>query len=167
MSGYGYPPSGGGFGQPPGGYGQPPQGPPPNAFGPQPPYGQQPGGFAPYGGGYDPRQGPPNDYKMAGTYMLISGILTILASLVWILSLIWVCVGAFWFLTLAGGIFEVVVGTAVMNGRPHGSAKAAAIIGIICGFLTANWIGGALEVIALMNLNKPESQQYLGMHGMH
>lgn len=173
--GYGQPPGGGGYGSSPGGpssgpgFGPPAQG----GFGPaQGGFGPAPGGFGPGpGGGFGPPGGfgpmtgiagqPPNDYKNAGMFMLISGVLTVITSLGWIFGLIWLCVGAFWIVTLVGGIFEIVVAATIMGNKPTQHGKTMAIIGIVCGVLTFNYIGVVLEILALIHLGKPEVQHYL------
>jgi hypothetical protein len=104
---------------------------------------------------------PPQDYKTTGIFMLVSGILSILASLAFIASLIWICVGAFWVLTLAAGIFEVIVGAAAMSGKYQANAKTVSIIGIVGGILCGNIVGAVLEVLAMVNLGKPEVMAWM------
>jgi hypothetical protein len=157
-----------------GGWGQPPQGgwgPPQNGYG-QPP--QQAAPFGPYGNqygnpyaiqaqpGWGPQMGAPQSYKNVGIMMLISGIKSVILSLVFIASLIWVCVGAFWFLTLAGGILEIVYGAQIMSGKPVRDTRTFSIIGLVNAVLCRNVIGIVLEAIALSQLGKPEIEQYLG-----
>ncbi len=141
---------------------------------PQDPSGWQPPPSAPYG--YPPGQPAgmyvaphpvwaappaPKGYKNAGIMMLVSGIKNTIVSLILILCLIWVCVGAFWFLTVAGGIAEIVIGIMILNGSPVRSARTMAILGLVSGVLCGNIIGVALEAIALSELSKPEVEQYL------
>ena len=104
---------------------------------------------------------PPKSYKNAGIMMLVSGIKNTFVSLILILCLIWVCVGAFWFLTLAGGIAEIIVGIMIMNGGSVRQARTMAILGLVTGVLCGNIIGVALEAIALSELGKPEVEHYL------
>ncbi|MEM9195057.1 MAG: hypothetical protein AAGF12_38150 [Myxococcota bacterium] len=164
MSGFGQPPGGGGFGQPPGGqppagggFGMPPGGQPPAPGG----FGQPQGYGQPGGGGFAP-QGPgaPQDYKTLGIFMLISGIMNVLVSISFVLVFIWICVGVVWILPLAGGIFEIVVAAQIMGGKPQPNAKTAAIMGLISGVICFNVIGIVLEILALVQLGKPEVAQY-------
>lgn len=108
----------------------------------------------------------PSDYKNAGIFMLVSGILTVMASLGWIMGLIWICVGAFWILTLAGAVFEIVVGAGIMSGKFNKNAKTVSIVGLICAILTGNVIGMVMEIIAIMNFGKPEVSQWMSQQDM-
>jgi hypothetical protein len=167
--GFGQPPGGGGFGQPPGGggFGQPPGQPPGGGGfgqppGSQPGFGPQPGGYGHPPAGFNPMSGqPPQDYKTAGVLMLVSGITNIIASAVLILVLVWICIGAFWFLTLAGAIFELIVAVSVMQGQRNHNAKTAAIIGLVTSVLCGNMIGIGCEIFALVTLGKPEVDAFL------
>ena len=103
----------------------------------------------------------PADYKTSGTFMLISGIITVMSSLVWTLSLIWVCVGVFWVFPLVVGIFEIVVGAGAMQGQPKPNAKTVSILGLVGAVLCGNVVGIVLEILALVNLGKPEVAGWL------
>jgi hypothetical protein len=96
--------------------------------------------------------------------MLISGVKGALISFTLILSLIWVCVGAFWVITLAGSIAEIVMGALILSGKVSRNAKAVSIVGLINGVFCLNIIGVALEVIALTQLGKPEVEHFLAQH---
>src|SRR5688572_13246588 len=58
---------------------------------------QYPVGY-PYNAGYAPTPQLPSSVTSVGLFMLVSGVKGAILSAAWILSLIWVCVGAFWFL---------------------------------------------------------------------
>jgi len=105
----------------------------------------------------------PQDYKTAGIFMLIAGILTIMVSLGLVMGLIWICVGVFWFLTLAAGIFEVIVGVGVMNGQFKPNAKTVSIIGIVAALLCGNIVGMVMEILAVVNFGKPEVANWMAM----
>lgn len=107
----------------------------------------------------------PADYKTAGTLMIVSGVLNLMASFAFIGIFIWVCVGAFWFVTLGLAIFELVIGIGVSSGQPKGNAKTVAILGIINSVLCGNVIGLILQIIALTKLGTAESQAFLEDHG--
>ena len=107
----------------------------------------------------------PADYRSAGTFMLVSGILNILISIGLIAGLVWILVGCFWVVTLVGGILEIVVGIAVMNGKPKPGAKTTAILGIINSVLCGNIIGIIMEVLALTKLGTQESEEFMTLHG--
>lgn len=108
---------------------------------------------------------PPSDYKTAGTLMIVSGVLNLLASLALIGTLIWVCVGAFWMVTLGLAIWELVTGIAVSGGQPKANAKTVAIIGIINSLMCGNIIGLVLQIIAMSKLGTPEVTAYIEDNG--
>lgn len=112
----------------------------------------------------------PPEYKTAGTLMLISGVLNILASAAWILFLIWFCVGAFWFIPLGVAIAELVVGIGVASGNPNRGAKVTSIIGIVNSLLCMNIVSLVLQIIAFTKLSTFEVQDWhdtalLGKYG--
>ncbi len=107
----------------------------------------------------------PQEYKTAGIFMLISGIMTVMVSLGLVFGLIWICVGVFWILTLAAGIFEIILGVGVMNGQPKANAKTVSIIGIVAALLCGNIVGMIMEIMAVVNLGKPEVANWLAMQG--
>jgi hypothetical protein len=108
----------------------------------------------------------PSDYKTSGLFMLISGALTILASLGWIGGLIWVCVGALWVLPLAAGVFEILTGLAVYQGQYKANAKTVSLIGIVAALLCGNVIGIVLEVLAVVNYGKPDVASWMAAGGV-
>mgnify|MGYP006865170430 CR=1 FL=1 len=107
----------------------------------------------------------PQEYKTAGIFMLISGIMTVMVSRGLVFGLIWICVGVFWILTLAAGIFEIILGVGVMNGQPKANAKTVSIIGIVAALLCGNVVGMVMEIMAVVNLGKPEVANWLAMQG--
>jgi hypothetical protein len=115
-------------------------------------------------GAYVPGFGAPTSYKNIGVLMLISGVKGAIISFAWFISLIWVCVGAFWLITLAGAMVEIVVGAMMMSGKVVTNPRIIAIIGIVNSVLCFNIIGVVLEAIALSQMNKPEVEHYIS-HG--
>ncbi len=109
----------------------------------------------------------PQPYKNAGIFMLVSGILTCLLSLVfilsWILSLVLFFLACFWVLTLVVGVFEIIMGAALMQGKYKPNAKTVMILGIVASFLSADMIGVVMEILALLQLNQPEVQEWMSL----
>ena len=105
----------------------------------------------------------PQEYKTSGIFMLVSGIMTILISLGLVMGLIWICVGVFWLLTLAAGIFEIIVGVGVMNGQYKPNAKTISILGLIAALLCGNIVGLVMEILAVVNFGKPEVANWMAM----
>jgi len=107
----------------------------------------------------------PQPYKTAGIFMLVSGILTCLLSLViimaWIFSLVLFFLACFWLLTLVVGIFEIIIGVALMQGSYKPNAKTIMILGIVASFFCGDMIGVVMEIMALLQLSQPEVQEWM------
>lgn len=125
----------------------------------------------------------PSNYKTAGILMLIAGIMNILVSLlvgvilfiyVPILAIGTVGVGLLCYVcclwpvaTLGFGIFELITGLNLMNGKVVKHASTVSIIGIIIGALSmgnGGVISLVLEIIATVMLNDDEVKQWLAQH---
>lgn len=112
---------------------------------------------------------PPADYKNAGAMMLFSGVFNVLTSVGILiglaLSLIGLCVAPIWVLTLAGGIMEIIVGANAMQGRPGRLGLSTSVIGLISAVCCGNAMGIILEILAMINLGKPEVVGWLADPG--
>lgn len=106
----------------------------------------------------------PADYKTAGTLMIVSGVLNLMASLALVGTFIWFCVGAFWMTTLGLAVWELATGVALSSGQYRQSAKNVAIVGIINSVLCGNVIGLVLQIIAMSKLGSPEVTAYIEDH---
>src|SRR5687767_2493634 len=98
---------------------------------------------------------------MAGLMNMIAGALNIMVGGLWVLSLIWVCIGIFWLVPLGLGVFQVMVGMAMNNGQPKDNAKMATMLGLLASLFNFNLIGLAVGAFAFMNLGKPEVAGWL------
>ena len=104
----------------------------------------------------------PKAYKNAGTLMMVSGILSALAAFGIIASLIWFfCVGLLWLPALVIAIAEIAVGYAAMNGEQKPSMRTISILGLLGAVCCGNMISLALEIIALVQLNDSDAQDFL------
>ncbi len=108
---------------------------------------------------------PPTDYKNAGTMMLVSGAFNVMTSagiLIGLaLSLIGLCVAPIWMLTLAGGVMEIVIGITIMQGKPTRMGLSTSVVGLCCAVGCGNVLGMILEILAMVNLGKPEVGMWL------
>jgi hypothetical protein len=104
---------------------------------------------------------PPSDYKTAGVLMLVAGILNLLTAIGLILSLIMICVGVFWVIPLVFAIFEIITGIAALQGQPKANARTISILGMVAAVCCFQVIGLVLEIIAFVNLGKPEVREYI------
>ncbi|MBN2797879.1 MAG: hypothetical protein JXX28_01915 [Deltaproteobacteria bacterium] len=103
----------------------------------------------------------PSDYKTAGIFMIVSGVLTLITSFTLVLTLIWLCIGVFWLIPMAVGILEIIIGIGVASGQPKPTAKTIAIVGAVAAFLTGNIIGVVMEILAFVFMERPEVSEYL------
>ncbi len=112
---------------------------------------------------------PPSDYKNAGTMMIVSGALNVVTSagiLIGLaLSLIGLCVAPIWLVTLAGGVMEVVVGVTISQGKPSRMGLSASVVGLVSSVCCGNMVGMILEILAMVNLGKPEVGAWLADPG--
>ena len=108
---------------------------------------------------------PPSDYTNAGTMMLISGIFNVLISAGIIvglaLSLIGLCVAPIWLVTLAGGVYEIVVGIGIMQGNRSRLGLSASVVGLVSAVVCGNVFGMILEILAMVSLGKPTVAAWL------
>ncbi len=114
---------------------------------------------------------PPTEYKNAGTMMIISGAFNVMTSLGILLglaiSLFGLCVAPIWLLTLGGGIMELLVGANINAGKPSRMGLSTAVVGLVCSVCCGNVIGMILEILAMVNLGKPEVTAWLADPGEH
>jgi hypothetical protein len=91
---------------------------------------------------------------LAGTLMIVSGVLTVVASAGIFATFVWVCVGALWLVPMAVGIGEVFVGAAIMGGRPTPRVRTMSAMGILSALMCGNVIGAGLEIGSLILVAK-------------
>lgn len=123
----------------------------------------------------------PQNYKTAGILMLVAGIMNILASLalgvVLFIYITAIAVGSMgigivcyvcclWpVVPLAFGIFELITGMNIMNGKPQKNAPLVAILGIVMGALNLAFGVGVIpmimEIVATVMLNDAEVKAWL------
>ena len=125
----------------------------------------------------------PSNYKTAGIMMLIAGIMNILGAIVlgivlflYITGVAFATMGVgilcyvccLWpFVPLGWGIYELIVGMNVMNGKVVKNASTVSIIGIVVGALNLG-MGGViplvLEIIATVMFNNDEVKAWIAEH---
>jgi len=86
----------------------------------------------------------------SGALMIVSGVLTVLASSGLFLAFVWVCVGFFWLIPMAIGIAEIAVGAAVIGRTPNERARTVSVLGVLAALACGNLFGVALEIGALI-----------------
>ncbi len=114
---------------------------------------------------------PPSEYHNAGTMMVISGAFNVMTSLGILLglaiSIFGLCVAPIWLLTLAGGVMEMIVGANIHAGKPSRMGLSTSVVGLVCSVCCGNVIGLILEILAMVNLGRPEVTAWLADPGEH
>lgn len=123
----------------------------------------------------------PQNYKTAGILMLVSGIMNLLAGvgigvfLAFYITVIAVStfgLGIFCYVCclwplvpLVFGVFELIVGMNMMNGKPQKNAVLISILGIVVGALNLTMGVGIvpmiMEIVATVMLNDAEVKAWL------
>jgi hypothetical protein len=121
----------------------------------------------------------PSNYKTAGILMLVAGILNVLGSLGLAVVLFFyitaIAIGSMgvgvlcyvcclWpLLPLAFGIFEIVTGMNVMNGKVVKNATTVSLIGIVVGLLGGSFLPMILEIVAMVMLNDDKVKAWIAV----
>ena len=103
----------------------------------------------------------PDDYKTAGILMMVSGGITMISAVAWIVSLLIVCVGVAWVVPLVVGGLEVYVGLQMWQGKPQKRAALLSICGLISALCCLNLLSVLLEVLVQVWLRKPGVGEWL------
>ena len=110
----------------------------------------------------------PNDYKMAGMFMIIAGAVNIVGSLLGAFVLfcgtygLGFCCALFAIFPLIAGVFELINGIKANKGEPVPNIKTFSILGLVVGCLFFNIIVIIMEILALVNLSKDDVKEFLG-----
>jgi hypothetical protein len=112
----------------------------------------------------------PADYKQAGLFMLISGIMNMMLFLTWSCLSLYIllatlglgfCCCCYPFIFLGVGGYEISTALKIQKGEPVAGAKNAAVVGLVGGVLGMSVISIIMEVMAMSYLGKPEVQEWL------
>lgn len=107
----------------------------------------------------------PNDYKMAGMFMIIAGAVNIIGglftALVLFCSIYAMCCSVIGLFPLIAGIFELMNGIKANKGEPVPNIKTFSIVGLIAGCLSFNIIVIIMEILVLVNLSKDDVAEYI------
>ena len=109
----------------------------------------------------------PNDYKMAGMFMIIAGAVNIIGGLFGALVLLCgtyglgFCCSLFGIFPLVAGILELINGIKANKGEPVPNIKTFSIAGLVAGCLFFNIIVVVMEILVLVNLSKEDVVDYL------
>jgi len=108
----------------------------------------------------------PQPYKTAGIVNMVCGIFNLLYSASMILSLIWVCVGAWWIIPAAASAFQIFIGFQMYQGQVSPQAKNSAIAGIAGGLMSFNILCAIGSVFAFMQVGDDEVVGWLEQNGV-
>ncbi|MEZ4237519.1 MAG: hypothetical protein R3F59_15510 [Myxococcota bacterium] len=107
----------------------------------------------------------PAPYKTAGLVNLVCGGFGVMVNLMWVLAMIWVCVGILWLIPAAASGYQAYIGWQMYNGEPSPAAKNAAIAGIVAGVFGFNIVSLAGSAFAMMQVGNDEVKGWLEQHG--
>ncbi len=89
--------------------------------------------------------------RIAGVCMLFSGGLNTLMSFVWVISLIWVCIGAFWLIPLLVAVMYAGVGMVLAaTGKRYRILAFAPIFGLMVSVVDFSIMSGMFDLVALV-----------------
>lgn len=86
----------------------------------------------------------------AGALMIASGVINVVASGGFILAFGWLCFGLAWIIPMLVGFGEIIVGAAIMGGRPTPRVRAVSAMGIVSALACMNLLSVGLEVGSLI-----------------
>lgn len=103
----------------------------------------------------------PEAYKNAGLANLVGGIFGAMANSVIGLTFLMMCIGVFWIVPFGASLWQAYVGYQMYQGQAVGSAKMAAIAGIVSGLFGLNPIAIIAGIFAMMQVNQPDVAGWL------
>lgn len=112
----------------------------------------------------------PQEYKQAGLFMLISGVMQIAIGLFSVLMGVSACVGSYGLccfcpflgaLPIALGAYEMTIALQVQAGRPVANVAQINLVSLVLSVLTLAAVPVILEALAMANLGKPEVKAFL------
>ena len=90
-------------------------------------------------------------YRITGALLILTSLVNILFSALWVLSLIWVLVGVIRLIPLLVSIIELRIGVAmVMHGDRHRFTALAPILSPLSSVMNFNLLGLLLDILAIL-----------------
>jgi hypothetical protein len=117
---------------------------------------------------------PPDAYKQAGLFMMISGIMHLMVGGLTVLTGLGVCVGTYGLccfcpalgvVPMVIGIHELIVASQMQQGRWIASARGTNLSALIVSVITLSMINIVLEALAMAQLNQPDVVAFLEQGG--
>lgn len=87
--------------------------------------------------------------RIAGMMMVMSSMLNGLWSLIWVGSLIWVCVGVFWFVPMFLALVVAGIGVAMMVLGHQQWGIAGPVLSLVASFCNFNVMGVMFDMVTL------------------
>jgi hypothetical protein len=117
----------------------------------------------------------PQEYKQAGLFMLISGVMQIAVGLFSVLMGFSACVGSYGLccfcpfmgaIPIALGAYELTIATQMQAGRPVPHAPQVNLGSLVISVLMMSAVTVVLEALAMASLGKPEVKAFLDAHAL-
>lgn len=107
----------------------------------------------------------PQDYKTAGIFMLIAGVMNLIASamvaLVWLSTIFLFFVAFLYIIPFCVAICEIVCAIMMLQGKKVPQSMIVSVMGLISAFFMCGMIGMVMEILAIVFTQKPEVREWL------
>ncbi|MCA9569692.1 MAG: hypothetical protein KC656_17720 [Myxococcales bacterium] len=103
----------------------------------------------------------PMEYQISGVLMVVSGLFNLMISGIYVLGLIWVCVGVLWLIPMFVALAEIAVGAMALAGVRVPGLQVVSIMGMISSMFMCNIWGAMFEGIAAVLQFQPKVRGYL------
>lgn len=106
----------------------------------------------------------PMNYQISGMLMLISGLFNLFISGIYVLGLVWLCIGVFWLIPMMMAVGEVIVGVLALAGVRVPGLQIVSALGVVNSLVLCNIWGAAFEGIAVVLQSQGDVKGYLEGH---
>jgi hypothetical protein len=103
----------------------------------------------------------PMEYQVSGMLMLISGLFNLMISGLYVLGLVWFCVGLLWFIPMFVAIGEIAVGAMVIAGVRVPGVQVMSVFGLVSSVFLCNIWGAVFEGVATVLQFQPRVRGFL------
>jgi hypothetical protein len=88
--------------------------------------------------------------RVGAVFSIFAALWNMVASSLFILSLIWFLVGALWFIPLALAVVQIIAAVGILVVGQHKATPLVPLLGLLVSACNLNILAGLLEVCALM-----------------
>ncbi len=103
----------------------------------------------------------PMEYQISGMLMVVPGLSTVIIPSIYVLGLVWICVGFLWFIPMFVAFAEIVVGAMVVAGVRVPGIQVMPILGLVNSIFLCNIWAALFEGVAAVLQFQPSVRGYL------